>query len=121
MNGWVRIGLVLSLLWVPGAYISASISYGDYTKEASQLNKSCIDFAFLDLRKSDGTRVDGFENSGSAAAQCNEDYTKNFKNFQTEHNRLTDEAFPYFYAIPFAIMWIVGWVIAWIRRGFGNV
>jgi hypothetical protein len=109
MSGWLRIGVVLSVLWVVGYPI---YSFIDETKSNERAYRTCQKIYIQYFPNPDLSSAD-------IHAQCQKTA------FELTPPILANENFwILFVAAPLALFWILGgvilWTVRWIRRGFTN-
>jgi hypothetical protein len=106
-GGWLRIGVVLSVLWVIGFPI---YSYIDENESNARAYQTCLKIHTVYFPNPDLSSAD-------IHARCQETA------FELTTPILANENFwILFVAAPLALFWILGgvifWAIRWIRRGF---
>jgi hypothetical protein len=101
LNGWQRIGIVLSILWIVGVLIYTWDSYRDMTARHDKLHYSCL-FS-LDTKVTKETCDEVYDVSQMVTASVSQE-------------KLLRGLAP----IPIAwlLVYIVVWTVRWIRRGF---
>ena len=90
-NGWQRIGIVLSVLWlVPAFVLERRMMYVPIAENYGSCVRVATHWACNEIRKNDYAYAD----------------------------KLQPFIFALITLVPITALWLFGYVIAWIRRGF---
>jgi hypothetical protein len=105
MNGWQRIGIVLSLLWILGA--------GLYQRSSDMQRAGDMGGWAMDVCNRSQTAK-----GSSDFSRCSGEFEKMFYTFA--EGSWGNVAFVALAPIPFAwlVAYIIVWLTRWIRRGF---